>query len=169
MLTQYFFRNNNHDKPPPPPPFKRKSSWIHPPSDNLTLTNFISVTTTRSKPYSNLTLEEKLALNNLKNNRYIVIKPCDKGRGICIMNTRDDLNKIHTHLQDRNTDKPLTYNPANAIVNDTCTLIEYIHSQHIIDKATKEFLLPPKKYPHPSLLWATQNSQARLHSPPYCF
>ena len=30
------------------------------------------------------------------------------------------------------------------MVNDTCTLIEYIHSQHIIDKATKEFLLPPK-------------------------
>ena len=60
------------------------------------------------------------------------------------MSTRDYLTKIHTHLQDRNTYKPLTYNPTSAIVNDTCTLIEYIHSQHIIDKATKEFLLPPK-------------------------
>ena len=60
------------------------------------------------------------------------------------MNTRDCLTKIHTHLQDRSTYKPLTYNPTSAIVNDTCTLIEYIHSQHIIDKATKEFLLPPK-------------------------
>ena len=60
------------------------------------------------------------------------------------MNTRDYLAKIHTHLQDHNTYKPLTYNPTSAIVNDTCTLIEYIHSQHIIDKATKEFLLPPK-------------------------
>ena len=29
-------------------------------------------------------------------------------------------------------------------VNDTCTLIEYIHSENIIDKATKEFLLPTK-------------------------
>ena len=60
------------------------------------------------------------------------------------MNTKDYLTKIHTHLQDGNTYKPLTYNPTSAIVNDTCTLIEYIHSQHIIDKATKEFLLPPK-------------------------
>ena len=30
------------------------------------------------------------------------------------------------------------------MVNDTCTLIEYIHSQHMIDKAAKKFLLLPK-------------------------
>ena len=30
------------------------------------------------------------------------------------------------------------------MVNDTCTLIECMHSQHIIDTATKKFLLPPK-------------------------
>ena len=60
------------------------------------------------------------------------------------MNTKDYLTKIHTHLQDHNTYKPLTYNPTSAIINDTCTLIEYIHSQHIIDKATKKFLLPHK-------------------------
>ena len=60
------------------------------------------------------------------------------------MNTRDYLTKIHTHLQDRSTYKPLTYNPTSPFVNDTCTLIEYIPSQHIIDKTTKELLLPPK-------------------------
>ena len=60
------------------------------------------------------------------------------------MNTKDYLTKIHTHLQDRNTYKRLTYNPTSAIINDICTLIEYIHFQHIIDKATKEFLMPPK-------------------------
>ena len=53
------------------------------------------------------------------------------------MNTRDYLTKIHTHLRDLNTYKPLTYNPTNVIVNDTYTLIEYMHSQHITDKATK--------------------------------
>ena len=85
------------------------------------------------------------------------------------MNTKDYLTKIHTHLQDRNTYKPLTYNPTSAIVNDTCTLIEYIHSQHIIDKATKDFLLSPKNTRTTPLLWATQNSQDRLPSLPYCF
>ena len=149
ILTQYSFCNNIHDKISL---FKKKFSWTPPPSDNPTLTNcftrteqdLISVTTSGRKIYSNLTLQEKSALNNLKNNQSIVIKPCDKGGGICIMNTKDYLTKIHTHLQDRNTYKPLTYNPTSAIINDACTLIEYIHSQHIIDKATKEFLLPPK-------------------------
>ena len=136
MLT-LFFRINIHDTPPLPLPFNRKSSWTLPRSDNPTLTNFftrteqnlISVTTSRRKIYSKLTLQEKSALSNLKNNQSIVIKPCDKVGGICIMNTRDKLTKIHTHLQDRNTYKPLTYNPTSAIVNDTCTLIEYVHSQ----------------------------------------
>ena len=174
LLTQYIFRNNIQDKISP---FKKKSSWTHPPCDNPTWTNIftrteyslISVTTPGGKTYNNLTLKEKSALSYLKKNKSFGIKTCDKGGGICIMNTKDYLTKIHTYLQDRTTYKPLTYNPTSAIVNDTCTLIEYIHSQHIIDKATKEFLLPPKKYPHPSLLWATQNSQARLHSPPYCY
>ena len=60
------------------------------------------------------------------------------------MNTRDYLTKIHTHLQDHSIYKPLTYNPTPAIVSDTCTLREYMHSQHIMDKATKEFLLVSK-------------------------
>ena len=149
MLIQYFFRNSVHDKPHP---FKRKSNWIPPPSDNPTLVNFLTLTeqeltsinTPGRKTYSNLTIQEKKALNNLKNNQSIVIKPCDKSGGICIMNTRDYLTKIHTHLQDHTTYKPLSHNPTNAIAKDACTLIEYLRSQHIIDKATMEFLLPPK-------------------------
>ena len=125
---------------------------IHNLFDHFTCTeeDLISVTTPYKKIYGNLTLQEKSALNNLKNNQSIVIKPCDKGGGICIMNTKDYLIKIHTHLHDRNSYKPLTYNTTSAIVNDACTLIEYIHS------------------PHTSRLWATQNSQARQPSPPNC-
>ena len=100
------------DTPPPPP-------------DNPTLVDvftrieqeLISINTPCGKTYSNPTLKEKTALNNLKNKQSIVIKPWDKGGGICIMNTRDYLTKIHTHLQDYNTYKPLTHNPASAIAN----------------------------------------------------
>ena len=103
-----------------------------------------SINTPCWKTYSNLPVQEKKALNNLKNDQSIIIKPCDKSGGICIMNTRDYLTKIHTHLQDHTIYKPLTHNPANAIAKDVCTLIEYLRSQHIIDKATMEFLLPAK-------------------------
>ena len=60
------------------------------------------------------------------------------------MNTKDYLTKIYTYLQEHHTYKPLSYNPTSAIANDACTPIEYMDSQHVIDKATMEFLLPPK-------------------------
>ena len=173
MVTQYFFHSNIHDKSPPlsfkgGPVGHTQHSF-----ENPTLTNFftrteqdiISVNTLCRKTYGNLILQEKPALNNLKNNQYIVIKPCDKGGGICIMDTSDYLTKIHTRLEDQNTYKPLTCNPTSAIVNDTCTLIEYIYSRHMIDKVVNEFLLPPKNTCNTSLLWASQNSQSRLPSP----
>ena len=93
-------------------------------------------------------IKRKDSINNLKNNQSVVTKPCDKGGGICIMNIRDYLIKIHTHLQDHNTRKSLTHNPTSAIVNYVCTFIECMHFQHIIEKAIKEFLLPPKNTPH---------------------
>ena len=56
-------------------------------------------------------------LDNLKNNPSIVIKPCDKGVAICIMNTGDYLTKIHTQLQDHCIYKPLTKNLTSAIMD----------------------------------------------------
>ena len=76
------------------------------------------------------------------------------------MNTRDYLTKIRTHQQGCSTYKPLTYNPTSAIVNDTCTLREYLYSQHITDKATKEFLLPLKNTCSP-----LYNGLPKVHKP----
>ena len=54
------------------------------------------IKTSYPKTYSNLTLQKKTALNSFKNNQFIIIKPCDKGGGIYIMNTRDYLDKNGT-------------------------------------------------------------------------
>ena len=132
MLSQYFFRINIHDKPFPPS--KGKSSWTPPPCDNPNLIKFSRALKKTSPPSTpsvgiiivKLTLQDKSALNNLKNNQSIAINTCDKRGGICILNTRDYLTKIHTRLQDRNTYKPLTSNPKTATVNDTCILNTYI-------------------------------------------
>ena len=79
------------------------------------------------------------------------------------MNTRDYLTKIHTHLQDRNIYKPLTYNQTSAIANATSTLIEFMHSQHMIDKATKGFLVSLKVNAHLSSMgYPKFTSQAAL-------
>ena len=60
------------------------------------------------------------------------------------MNRRDYFTKIHTHLQEDNIYKPLTHISTSKITNDARNLIDYMHSGHIIGKATIEFLLPPK-------------------------
>ena len=124
MLKQYFFCNSIHGQPPP---FKRTSNWIPSRSDIHTLISFFTrveqelgfISTPHRKTYSKLTLKEKTALNNLKNYQSIIIKPCDNGGGICIMNTRDYRTKIHTHIQDHSTYKLFTHNPTNAIAHDT--------------------------------------------------
>ena len=75
--------------------------------------------------YSNLTMKEKNELNNLRNNHSIIIKPSGKGNNISIMNTRDNLTKIHTHLQNPNTYKPLNCNPTIAIAHDVHSLTHF--------------------------------------------
>ena len=66
------------------------------------------------------------------------------------------------HLQDHNTYKPLTHNSTSAIANDACTLMEYMHSQHITEKATIEFLLPPTNISTPLFY-----ELAKIHKPNY--
>ena len=109
MLAQCFFCSNIHDNYPSLATPLRGSPVGHPlPLTTHTLTNLftctgedlISVNTPYRKIYRNLTLQKKLALNNLKTNQSIVIKPCDKDEDICIMNARDYLINIHTHIRD---------------------------------------------------------------------
>ena len=107
-----FFYNNIHKKPP----FKKKKkNQTGCATDNYTPNSFFtcvehlldSMINSHQKIYSNLTLKEKKALYDLKNNISIATKTCEKGGGICIMNTREYL----THMQDHNTYKSLTHNP----------------------------------------------------------
>ena len=156
MLKQYSFRNGIHEKLPP---FKRESSWTPPPSDKHILISFFtrveqelgSISTARWKTYNNLTLKEKTALNDLKNNRSIIIKRCGNCGAICIMNRRSNLTNIPTHLQEPNTYKLLTHNTKNATAHDARTYIHYMHSHnryghHGNSAASLE-------YTHTSLLW----------------
>ena len=143
-----------------------------PPSDNHILISFFtcikqelgSISTPRQKTYSNLTLKEKTTLNNLKNKESILIKPCDKGGGISIMNTRDYLTEIHTHLQDHNTCKLIAHNTTNGIAHDVCITFatHNRHNHHGISTASQE-------YTHTSLLRVTKNTQAKLPFPLCCF
>ena len=85
-----------------------------------------------------------ITLNNLKANEKIVIKPCDKGGGICILNTCDYISKMKELLRDTKTYKPLRRDPTNAIRNDIMSTIDYLHNRYLITDETKKLLTPLK-------------------------
>ena len=166
MLKQYFFRNRFHWKPLP--------------FDRHTLISFFtrveqelgSISTPRQKTYSNLTLKEKAVLNDPKNNQSNIIKPCDQGGGICIMNTRDYFTKFHTHLPDHNTkkEKKATHPQPNKCSSLWCLNSHTLYTFPTHNRRDHhEISTASLKYRHTFLLWVTKNTLAKLPSPPCCF
>jgi hypothetical protein len=47
----------------------------------------------------NLNRAEEEALQDLLSDQSIVIRPCDKGSGVCVINTEDYVHKIENELQ----------------------------------------------------------------------
>ena len=68
----------------------KRIKWMPPPSDDHTLISLFtraeqelgSISTPPRKTYSNLTVKENTELNNLENNRSIIIKPSEKSGSI---------------------------------------------------------------------------------------
>jgi len=66
------------------------------------------------KSNSNLTKQERLAINILKNNHDIIIKKADKSAGIVILNKQDYETKIYSMLNDT---KVYTYTDIDDTMN----------------------------------------------------
>ena len=136
-------------------PFKKpNTNWEPPSSQNKTLKNIIqelieidnkninSIHDPNFSSYNNFTNLEREALHSLKTNNNIIIKSCDKGGGICILNKHDYINKINDHLNDTNTYEQLNFNPTSHISYDANTFIDFLNTRHHIDYDTKCFLQP---------------------------
>ena len=101
----------------------------------------------RLKLKLNPTLET--TLENLCNNRNIVIEACDKGDCIYFLNTVDNISKIKELLNDRRSYKSLQRYPTNAISNDIASIIQYLHHKHLNTDLTKKLLTPPQTFRTP--------------------
>ena len=73
--------------------------------------------TTRKPFYSNLNDSHQVALNSLKNNKDITIKPADKGGAIVIQNTKDYINECNRQLEDKKFYKQIDHDPTNKYNN----------------------------------------------------
>ena len=148
MKKQFHFRNQPLTTKRPT--YCKPSTWIPPEPDSTNLTLFLEQTQNHlfnlsqhvAKP--NLTSKQRSTLKNLGSNPELVIKPFDKGSGICLMETSLYISKIAEHLSDPDTYKELNSDPTQTIRNDVLSTLDYLHKTHRIDDETKHHLTRPK-------------------------
>ena len=154
LQLHFFFRNQQlaesddiepNDHCILPPPLQKNSEWW-PRKLNGHITEFCyqlkqTLHSFRNKRYRrNLTKHELTALETLKDNPNIIIKKCDKGGGIAVMNKQDYQNKI-THM----IDDPNTYTKTN--IDDTIetkqkadSLIYQLENRNYINEKQSDYL-----------------------------
>lgn len=95
------------------------------------------------KPKKNLSYPEFKALNAIRNNSAIIIKPADKGSATVIMDKQNYINEGHRQLSDDRYYKKI-HSP---IFRDTATKISEIltdlKNRHFISQKQLEYLQPP--------------------------
>ena len=88
-------------------------------------------------PPSNVTLDERLALKELRQDENIMILPADKGRATVLLDTSEYENKMSVLLSDMSTYKVLTRDPTPALQRKM---------NGVILKLKKENRITPKVY-----------------------
>lgn len=145
-LAAYF---EDRGKTDPPPPFTLKSTWA-PPSSALPedIRNLIHLDSEfflskfkLSIPKPNLNKLEIEALNSLKENTTIVIKPADKGSAVVVMDRDQYIWEGHRQLMDTNYYRKLE----KPIYLDTVPMVQEIlqklHQKKIINVKQKNYLI----------------------------
>ena len=92
----------------------------------------------------NLTSQQRSTLKKLGSNPDLVIKPFDKGSGICLMDTSFYISKIEKHLAHPSTYKELSSDPTQAIRNDVLSTLNCLYNTHRIDDVTRHHLTPSR-------------------------
>lgn len=105
---------------------------------------------------SNLTPQERRAINTLKNNELIQILPADKGSTTVVMDKTDYVKEIERQLSDSSTYQLLTDNPTNKFTSELRNLVEGQARSNGLSPETTALLVPqnpitPKIYILPKI------------------
>ena len=129
MRLQYIYHDQNIEQHP----FHVKSSWIPPIQLSVALETYLEevkiklAETPLVKPKNNLPPGEQRALEELINNKEIILKKADKGITTVVMNRENKINEGQIQLDDRNNyqplDKPMvrdTFQRVKHLINSLC-------------------------------------------------
>ena len=116
--------------------------------------------TMKKQFHFNLNSQQRSTLKKFGSNPDQVIKPFDKGSGICLMDVSLYISKIEEHLADPSTYKEVSSDPTQAIRNDVLSTLNYLYNTHWIDDVTRHHLAPPKPTRTPLF-----NGLLKVHKP----
>ncbi|CAJ0955525.1 unnamed protein product [Ranitomeya imitator] len=114
--------------------------------------------------HSNLSLAEKLALEQLAADKTLMVKPADKGGAIVIMDRTDYLEEAYRQLNDPEVYKIISHNPLNSIAQKIRTLLEFHEQEGTIDSRLRTFLV--KNDPITPIFYLLPKVHKQLFKPP---
>ncbi len=170
IKLRHFFSNNTGPAIQAPA-FKAKSTFC-PNTNNASINTFCRVVEQDimekvSRPHSsmsNLTKNEKSALDELMKDRDIVIKPCDKGGGICVQDAEKYRNEILSQLSNTRFYKKVNYDPTTSFQQEILSYLEDAKKRGWISESEFGFLFC--KHPIRPVIYTLPKVHKSLTDPP---
>ena len=97
--------------------------------------------TANGNNFSNISREERAALNDLKSDRSIVIKEADKGSGVVVWDREDYIKEANGQLGDPNVYEKLDADPSERLQRIISDALETVEDRGDIDDSTLDYLL----------------------------
>ncbi|CAJ0964495.1 unnamed protein product, partial [Ranitomeya imitator] len=113
---------------------------------------------------SNMSRAEKLAINSLRSNKKLIIKPADKGGAVVVMDKQYYIREIRSQLSDSEIYLPITYDPTFKCTKEIQTLSHQFSASGVIDHKLGEFLI--NTHPICPVLYTLPKIHKDLTSPP---
>lgn len=145
LQLHLFFINDRSEFSDQNVPLQKNPDWW-PPRLNGHITHFcynlrnLCCRFIKTKCSLNLTRSELAALRALKTNKSIVIKKCDKGGGIAVMDTDFYLSRIRTMLNDTVTYSSVAFNDIDSVKVNADKLICDLFEKGFLNRKQKKHL-----------------------------
>ena len=96
-------------------------------------------------PRSNITREERKALQELKKEESVLILPADKGKATVLMDVSEYEEKLTEMLSDEKTYEQLPSDPTQRYKRELVAILSRLKKQNKINKSQYDFCSPPRR------------------------
>ncbi|CAJ0962820.1 unnamed protein product [Ranitomeya imitator] len=113
---------------------------------------------------TNLSHQERIALEHLSSDKSLIFKPADKGGAMVVMDRADYLEEVFRQLGDTTVYRIIPHNPLNQIVNKIAPIVDFHFQAGTIDSKMKDFLI--HRDPITPIFYILPKIHKRLVKPP---